>query len=107
MSERQLIENSFRHFKYNIQWCDTFADGNCLYRALALALLGNENKHRCIRFLVAYFLKHYKKHWSKVIFYPQETIIQMAKQQMYNNAWGDFVSIYVAAWLFNVYSIYI
>ena len=98
--EKKLIENCFRQCQFeNIDWHGVEADGNCLYRALAKEILGDEEQHRIIRFLIIYYLNLNLAHFENLIQYKLDGYVN---SQFINGAYGDLVSIYVASWLFEV-----
>ena len=43
---------------------ETFGDGNCLYRALSLALTGSQDFHICIRLLTSLEILQYRHHYD-------------------------------------------
>ena len=84
----------------NINWVSTQGDGNCLFRAISYKIFGNENKHRIVRYLVAFYMRKYKQHWKDI--FKISSLYKHYSKIIYNGTYGDHISMYIAAWLFNI-----
>ena len=80
-------------------WHSVGADGNCMYRGLAFVILGDENKHRIIRYLVVKFLEKYKRHFEAQLMHGLDGFLF---SQIHDGQHGDTSIIYAASILFKV-----
>ena len=80
-------------------WHSVGADGNCMYRGLSLVILGDENKHRIIRFLTVKFLERYQRHFEAQLMHGLEGFLY---SQLHDGQHGDTSIIYAASILFKV-----
>jgi hypothetical protein len=101
VSENQILDNSFNYilckYSYNCKSINTSRDGNCLYHAISLALLGNESISYRIKLAMIFIIFEYEEYFRKLVTefaYVQSfenMVLKSAKLGIYGNEFNMIV----------------
>ena len=98
---QQLIYNNTEQ-NTNLTVCTTVGDGNCLFRAISLALTNSQDHHNFFREKITdHMLDEAVRHNMESMFSDSETYSKHVQQMKQNGTWGTEQEIIAAAHLFN------
>ncbi|XP_076814492.1 uncharacterized protein LOC143460759 [Clavelina lepadiformis] len=93
------IQNDYLEEKYGLYRFQIIQDGNCLYRALAQALIHDQSKHLIVRKEVVQFISENRKDFENIVEGDFDIFLNEAIQ---DGVWASYIEILALTWLLDI-----